>query len=251
MAALDSTFSLTIDDDQSATRLACAFAGLSSKGSARHALSVTRGRAGGNGFAVSLDGQPAGTASTFEGLVDTLVRCVNQLAIRESGRWLLFHAAAATFGRRAVVLPAPSGAGKSTLVDHLVGEGFGYLADEIVAVDPATLSIVPYPKPMVLEVGSKPVVRAHPKTVEWAQPFVIVRPQFSPERGGALRPVKRSQAVLLLAENAFNFHDHGVSGLRTLAQLVRQCETYELDVDDLAAAVRNIRSAFAMDRAPR
>ena len=248
LAALDSTFSLTADDDESATRLACAFAALSSDGPARHALTVTRRQGGAAGYAVSLDSHPATAASTFEGLVDTLVSRLNQLAIAESGRWLLLHAAAAESNGRGVVLPAPSGSGKSTLVDHLVGAGFGYLADEIVAVDPATLSIVPYPKPLLLEVGSERVVRTHPGGVQEVQPSVIVRPQFSPGRGGALRPVKRSQAVLLLADNAFNFHDHGVRGLRTLAQLVRQCETYELDVDDLATALGHIRSALADNR---
>ena len=71
-----------------------------------------------------------------------------------SGSLLLLHAAVlapeaaqAPQGARVVGVVAASGTGKTTFCTRLT-EGFRYLTDETLAVDPATLTVLPYPKPL-------------------------------------------------------------------------------------------------------
>lgn len=65
------------------------------------------------------------------------------------GTHLLFHAAclAAPETEAAIVLVAASGTGKTTATRRL-GPHYAYLTDETAMVDPADLSIAPYPKPL-------------------------------------------------------------------------------------------------------
>ncbi|MEV0571648.1 PqqD family peptide modification chaperone [Micrococcus luteus] len=81
------------------------------------------------------------------------------------GTHLLFHAAclAAPDTGAAVLLAAASGTGKTTATRRL-GPHYAYLTDETAIVDPADLSITPYPKPLsVLEPGgSRPKTQRGP-----------------------------------------------------------------------------------------
>jgi hypothetical protein len=239
LVALDATFSLRVSDRDLGARLADVFRALLGEGPAGHVITVERGQEG-EAAELSVDGRIIGATASFVGLVDALVSVLNQAAIAESGRYLLLHAAAAELAERVVLLPAESGSGKSTLVKHLVEDGFGYVSDEIVAIDPATLSVVPYPKPLILD-----AVVAPPPGATGGEISLIVSPLYRPGGGTFLRPLVRSQAVLLLAENSFNFHDHGAGGLGALARLARQCETFRLDIDDSAPAIAQIRSRLS------
>jgi hypothetical protein len=49
----------------------------------------------------------------------------------------------------------------------------------------------------------------------------------------AARPVPRAEAVVALAEQAFNFRDIGPGRLDTMAQFARACQCYRLEVGDL------------------
>jgi hypothetical protein len=243
VAALDATVGLEVGDPGLADRLASVFAAMATDVSVGHLLTVACDADG--TWVLDMDGQPAGRASTFAGLVDALVMVLNRTAVAETARLLLLHGAAAERDGRAIILPAPSGSGKTTLVNHLAGNGFGYVADEIVAVDPETLRIVAYPKPFVLEATPGELeLCVHPPSGRSVEAGVIVMPRYIPGGGGVLRPLRRSQAVLRIADNAFNFHLHGAEGLRTLAGLARRCATYELDVDDLDVATNSVTSAL-------
>ena len=59
---------------------------------------------------------------------------------------VLVHASAAAFAGRRSSMPGPMGAGKSTLAAALVRAGLGYLTDEVVAIDPGSGLVRPYPK---------------------------------------------------------------------------------------------------------
>src|SRR5437588_5970379 len=56
-----------------------------------------------------------------------------------------FHAGAATFRGRAMVLPGARGRGKSTLVTGLCARGWAYLSDDIVPVSPSSSYVVSFP----------------------------------------------------------------------------------------------------------
>lgn len=66
-----------------------------------------------------------------------------------AGSRLMFHAGGISDPEsgRSLALVAKSGTGKTTAVRNLAQQ-FGYLSDETIAIDPESLQILPYPKPL-------------------------------------------------------------------------------------------------------
>ena len=221
-----------------------------------------------NRYALYFDGQPI-IRTPFETLaLAFLLWHLNVAVVATSDRYLLVHAAAAAYDGSAILLPAPKESGKSTLVAQLVRRGCGYLTDEATAIDPVTLAVDPYPKPLSVEPGSwdvladlrpdlddrfLPFIRdqwhvaaesIRPDAIaESCPPRLIVSPHFEAGASTSLEEISRAQAVLVLAENAFNFESHKVKGLHTLAEVVSGCECYRLTIgsdDDASAEVMGI-----------
>lgn len=76
---------------------------------------------------------------------------ITELAIDHPANHVLFHGGAVERDGRVVVVAGESGRGKSTLTAALVRRGFGYLTDEVAAVVPHDLSVVPFPKALDLD----------------------------------------------------------------------------------------------------
>lgn len=81
----------------------------------------------------------------------TLVSGLNLLGIQlTEGRRLNLHAAGLSDDQgRVIALVAASGTGKTTAA-RVLGRTFGYVTDECVSVNPRTLDVHPYPKPLSL-----------------------------------------------------------------------------------------------------
>jgi HprK-related kinase A len=216
-------------------------------------------------YAVYFDGLPIVRTPSEPLALVYLLWHLNRAVVEASNAWLLLHAAAAERDGAAVLLPAPMDAGKSTLVAGLTLHGFRYLTDETVALDPHTARVDPYPKPLSIEMGSwdalaplRPQLDARfarfsdeiwhvvpdairPGAIAPAcTARAVVSPRFDPGATTALEPISRAEAVMLLAENAFNFSAHGAAGLDTLATVVRSCECYRLTVGTLDDACDRI-----------
>jgi hypothetical protein len=75
--------------------------------------------------------------------------------IYPSAQWLaLIHGAAVARDGAAFALLGPSGSGKTTLTAGLIGNGFRYLADDLVAVMEPQGAIAPWPVPLSVKDGS-------------------------------------------------------------------------------------------------
>ena len=193
--------------------------------------------------------------------VDYLIWHVNREAVRTSERHIVLHAAAAEHQGGAVVIPGVSGAGKSTLVAGLLQRGLRYLTDEVVAVDPRTLLVQPFPKPIAIETGSQgvlaglrpvlpPAVASHfrtrwlvaphalrPDAVAPASPVLaVVIVRYEPGRRPALSALRPAAAVLEVAGNCLNLPSHGEAGLSVLAGIARRARCYELVTGELDGA---------------
>jgi hypothetical protein len=219
-------------------------------------------------YAVYRDGQPIiRTPSEPQALLYLLWQ-LNRAVVTASDRYLLVHAAAATYGGSAILLPASMNAGKTTLVAGLVQRGFGYLTDEAAAIDPQTLMVDPFPKPLSIELGSWEALEALRPALDqrfmrfaedqWyvvpdairpgavavpSEPRLIVTPRFEPAAKTTIEPMSRAEGVLMLAENSFNFASHKGAGLETLAAVVRKCTCYRLTSGSLEEACAEIMSA--------
>jgi len=248
LRAVDARFSLTIEAQELASHIQCLFEPMTSRAAGQcHYLIAMDATEGGQTYGLYRDDDCITRADTPARLVSALISEVTRRAIQCSGRYLLLHAAAAELDGHAVLLPAASGSGKTTLVAALVRDGFRYLSDEMVAVDPVTLQAHPYPKPMTFDNADDVETAVAPRSpVSGPVPIaVVVSPTYCPGAGGTLSRVSKAAAVLLLAENAFNFHDHGHAGLRTLGDLASSAPTYRLSVGDLGEACDIVRRSLS------
>jgi PqqD family protein of HPr-rel-A system len=224
-----------------------------------------------------LDGSVVGSATTLAGAVSYLQWTINQLAVDGGDRLVLLHAAAVRRGNRLAVLPGASNSGKSTLAAGLVEGGFGYVTDEMVAIDAATGAVVPYPKPISLDRGSWPLFpRVEPEiagtdvaffTDEWhvvptalhpdalhpdaldaeADPPRVALVAFPSFRAGAptaFEPISRAEGLLLMLQSSFNLASVSASGLPALVEVTERASLVRLTVGSLADAVDLIRTAL-------
>jgi hypothetical protein len=260
--ALDLSFAVRMVDDDLAAYLGPLLSPFATEAPARHLYSVVDdGARFKNRYAVYFDGQHIIRTPDEAQALDYLLWHLNRAVVAESDRYLLLHAAVAAFDGSAILLPAPMDSGKTTLVAGLVQRGFGYLSDEAAAVDPVTLDIDPYPKPLSIDSGSWGVLSALRPAYEtrfarfaeerWhvdvdavrsgatagsCPARLIVSPRYEAGAPTKLEQISRAEAVLMLAENAFNFASHKNNALDTLAAVVRRCDCYRLTVGSLGAA---------------
>ena len=89
-------------------------------------------------------------------LVDHLQWLVNSRAIDEvSTRGTGLHAAALQRDGLTLLCPAASEHGKSTLAALMVRDGWTYLSDEAIEIEPSSGHLLPYPKAITLDPGSQ------------------------------------------------------------------------------------------------
>jgi hypothetical protein len=226
-------------------------------------------------YALYVDEDRATQSERAAAVMNHLTWHVNQRVIESSDEVVLLHAAAASLDGRGVLLPAAMEAGKSTLVAGLVRCGFQYLTDEAAAIDPISLRLRPYAKPLSLDPGSWPVLpdlepdvdpstamyladqwqvdprRIRPDAVAGPTAVsVVVFPRY--QRGAAtqLTALPRSTALVEALEQTFRFHDHGRRNFTVLARLLEQVRCYRLVSGDLDRACAEVTRVVRMGQDP-
>ncbi len=197
----------------------------------------------------------------------TLLWHVNRRVVADSQDHLLIHASAVTLEDVALLFPAPMESGKTTLAAGLVRAGFSYATDEIVALDPDSGLIEPFPRALSVDPGSWTVLadlcpevpagverylrdqwQVSPSSIRTdaiaglTRIGYVITPRYSPGATSHLEPLPRASAVTEMAEHAFNFHTFGPAGLRLLARIARRSICRRLTVGDLDAACDLLRN---------
>jgi hypothetical protein len=202
------------------------------------------------------DGQRICSPSPISDALVRLVADVTVMAVASRPDKMVLHAGAVSLGGHGLLLPGPSGAGKSTLTAALVSRGFAYLSDEAAAIDPASLEIEPYPKPLSLHARSLALLDHRlPPDEEGryervvacsylragavglpAPARLLVFPSYQPGATSTLTPMSRAEAMMAVADSSFNFVDHGGDWMPFLHRLVAQCWCGRLTIGDLDEA---------------
>lgn len=200
--------------------------------------------------------------------ITSLTWHVNQVVIADPEHVVL-HAAGAERDSVGVVLAGAMEAGKTTLVAGLVQRGFRYLTDEAVLLDPQTLRVTPYPKPLSLDRGSWGLLSdlrpRLPRRLQnyaarqWqvpatqitadalapaTRPRVLIRTRYAAGIPTTLQPVPRTHMLQTLFSQTFHRHRQPRRAVATLAELVRTSACYELDASDLDAACEAVTRAW-------
>jgi energy-coupling factor transporter ATP-binding protein EcfA2 len=173
------------------------------------------------------------------------------------GRLLLHSGGAAAPDGRVVVLHGESGSGKTTLTTALVGEGLSYLTDETVCLDPDTLVVEPFPKPLTVKPGSQEVLarlrpskdRVDPHSGNWQldpavlggppipevelRPALVVFPDYRPNYAGVeVEPVSRARAAFVLGEQSSSLWAVQPRPLAALVRLVTEAPAFQATYGD-------------------
>ncbi len=274
--ALDVAFRIGTDDPALAAEVEGLFGGLTSDAPTSDVRSYELVPAD-RSVEVRLDGELVGRARSASSALSLLQWDLNRLVSATSGRRLLLHASAVRLDDGGLALfPAPPNGGKSTLVAGLVRSGLGYLSDETVAVDLATVECEGYRKAVNLDRGAWPLFdlgpppAADPDEAPAAERLVDPR-RLNPAAlsggatGGAIlmafpayrsgdatraEPVSRSSALVALIANCVNLDGHGVAGVEALGRLAATVPAFDLSMGDLADAVALVRSLTSGARQP-
>lgn len=190
-------------------------------------------------------------------------------------RFLMLHAAVVERGGRALLLPAAPGHGKTTLCAALAHSGWRLLSDEFGLMRPGAVRLVPVPRPMPLKNESIAVLREFAPDAEFgpeilntrkgdiahvrapvssvrraadeAAPAWLVFPRWVAGAPLTIEDIPKTEALMALAANAFNYELHGETAFLTLRDLVSRARCCRLVYSDLGAAVEVLTGMAAED----
>lgn len=191
---------------------------------------------------------------------------INWCVAAHAHQYLIVHAAVIERHGRAVILPAPPGSGKSTLCAALIQRGWRLLSDELALYDFSSGLLYGMARPVNLKnrsidilgqyapqaVFSEPVADTTKGTValmkppadsvlrvgEPALPACVVVPVYESGAAPCLEAFDRARALLLMADQSFNYHVHGRTGFDALAGMLEGCACHRFTYSRLADAER-------------
>ena len=175
--------------------------------------------------------------------------------------YLILHAAVIEKNNRAIIMPAPPGSGKSTLTAGLVAKGWRLFSDELAMLPLDSENIVALPRPVSLKNQSIDVMQnyapgsilgpiaydtskgtvAHMKVpaesvaraLEPAKPCYVIFPKYQSDQKAVLTPVKKAQAFMHLAENAFNYQTLRQAAFEKLSGVIDDCQVFQFTYNNL------------------
>jgi len=182
--------------------------------------------------------------------------------------YLMLHSAVLEKNQQGLILPAWPGSGKSTLCTALSLSGYRFLSDEFALIPLGHTHVLPFPKLAPLKNASIQVIqnfqanvtlsRTYPKTrkgdLAYFQPPIasikamdqtvepkwIIFPKYNKDAAPQLTELTKPQALMKLANNAFNYHILGQNSFTMLRRIVDQSRCFKLEYPHLDDAITQI-----------
>jgi hypothetical protein len=213
-----------------------------------------------NPWAVWRDGEPRQTTVAEGYVLVYLLWEVSRLMFERTGDRVHLHGAALTCQGRALVLAGRSHAGKSTLAGWLTHRGWGFLTDEAALVEPESLAVLPFWRPIGVRPGGPLDAVLHDRNIvpgndlEWLVPASaigtladaaplahIAFPSLVPNEPAALVPLSPAAALMELTQHFPGLIAGGRAGFRRLARVVEAVPAHTLRFHDLDEAEQALR----------
>ncbi len=196
--------------------------------------------------------------------VSQLLASLNRTAIEETNLFAL-HAGVVAINGFAIAFPKNSGGGKSTLTAACLREGFAYVSDEALCVDPESGLVVPYPKPLGLSAWSRNTLMVPDRDLAFPSgdaealvtpsdlgagmaaaklPLAHVVLALYGHETASLRKTTASEVMAALLQYSFNHYKHGERAFRLAAHLANQATGWRLEYGDPSDAARLLKGAF-------
>ena len=228
-------------------------------------------------FAGPVAGQVAGPVDADPGDVESVLAAAVRAAIDRSPH-LLLHAGAVTADGQVTVFPGASGQGKSTLTAACLRRGFGYVTDELVAVDLDTQQVSGLARPLMLTAwsaramglagGDAPPLDTAEADAGNSAPTVQGKRAVAPEQLGSaavpgplpvanvviahhgqrtseLTPMPARAVLQEILTASFNHYVHGERTWQVAVGLASTVQGWRLDVADPASAAELVAELVA------
>jgi hypothetical protein len=214
-------------------------------------------------------GSMVGAVTTPADALTLLRTHVQRRAISAADTDVVLRAGCAEIDGRTLVLSGDTGCGVSTLLAALVAAGGTYLSDDAMPVDVHSGRVRPFPQPLLLDDRSldllpeviplrsgldttsrrRLVALRHagssfqdaPRSVS-----IVLFPERDDSGVAMLHPVEPDDAVVRLAEHAYNFPGHETEAIEAINWLVSDARSFELVGGDPHASARAVLDAFAV-----
>ena len=201
-------------------------------------------------------------------LASSLRNSLSRRAIRAATSIVPLHAAAVERDGVVVVLAGPPRAGKTTLLLDLLECGWLLVTDDLVPLDPATLTATPFPKPLSVRdperwarlaggwdvpdwlpppatVGLLPATAVPCSTLEEYSPGVLVFPTFEPGAEPAIDPLSPAAVVAWAADNLHTRPPGAAGVLPALARLGQRTRGYRVTYGSTENALELMEKCLA------
>ena len=202
----------------------------------------------------------------------SLVRAhVQRSAIAAADSDLVLRAGGVEFDGRTILISGEAKCGVSTLLAALVAEGCTYLSDDAIPVEMRSGKVRPFLQPLLVDDHSLDLVpEVGPLRsgfdIRHGRRLVAMRPVRSapdcaprdvsvmlfpePDDSGitVLEPVESDDAVVRLAEHAYNFPGHEQDAIEAIHWLVRGADAYSVVGGDPHVAARAVMDTLAAGR---
>ena len=221
-------------------------------------------------FTISVDDRELRTVGSALALVDELLWHVNHEAILLGGANIAIHASAVAWHGFGLLFPGSAGSGKTTLAAALLDAGARYLTDEAALIDPATLMMHPYPKPMWMSPRSiraidglahrlLPDYRSLSRARIYASPrdlgtgvavaplavSHVIAPTYRPRMATSLEAISPAAGLMALSRNAFDLDRFRGEGVEVLGRVASSAPCSRLLIGDVGEAVRSVEALLA------